>query len=72
MTVPFGHQNEHFRSSLFLVLGNRLMTCLVAIACLLVRIAASNHCNNLSYIVMHTHKLLQWLRWHFYLLRVPF
>ncbi|CAL5223690.1 g6242 [Coccomyxa viridis] len=35
MTVPFGHQNEHFKSSLFLVLMNRLMTCFVAIACLL-------------------------------------
>ncbi len=39
MTVPFGHQNEHFKSSLFLVLMNRLMTCCVAIACLLVRLA---------------------------------
>ena len=40
MTVPFGHQNEHFKSSLFLVLMNRLMTCCVAIACLLVRMAS--------------------------------
>ncbi len=39
MTVPFGHQNEHFKSSLFLVLMNRLMTCFVAIACLLVGMA---------------------------------
>lgn len=43
MTVPFGHQNEHFKSSLFLVLMNRLMTCFVAIACLLVRILSSGH-----------------------------
>lgn len=72
MTVPFGHQNEHFKSSLFLVLMNRLMTCLVAIACLLVRITVLDHCCNLSYRVVHTHKLLQCSRWHCELPRVPF
>jgi len=38
MTLPFGEAGETFKSSLFLVLCNRLMTCCVAIACLLVRI----------------------------------
>ena len=42
MTVPFGQQNEQFKSSLFLVLGNRIMTCIVAVACLLVRVATSD------------------------------
>ena len=42
MTVPFGQQNEQFKSSLFLVLGNRIMTCFVAVACLLVRVATSD------------------------------
>ena len=36
MTLPFGENGERFESSLFLVLCNRLVTCCVAIVCLLV------------------------------------
>lgn len=37
MTLPFGSEKETFESSLFLVLCNRIVTCCVAIGCLLVR-----------------------------------
>lgn len=37
MTLPFGEEDDKFESSLFLVLSNRIITCCVAILCLLVR-----------------------------------
>ena len=40
MTLPFGENGEKFESSLFLVLCNRLVTCCVAIVCLLVCVAS--------------------------------
>ena len=41
MTLPFGENGEAFESSLFLVLCNRLVTCCVAIVCLMVCVACS-------------------------------
>ena len=41
MTLPFGENGEKFESSLFLVLCNRLVTCCVAIVCLMVCVACS-------------------------------
>ena len=37
MTLPFGEEDDKFESSLFLVLSNRIITCCVAVFCLLVR-----------------------------------
>ena len=39
MTLPFGEDREKFESSLFLVLCNRLVTCGVAVICLMVGVA---------------------------------
>ncbi len=36
MTLPFGKDKETFEHSLFLVLCNRLVACLLAAACLMV------------------------------------
>lgn len=37
MTRPFGDEGDLFKYSLFLVLCNRLVTCVLAVGCLLVR-----------------------------------
>ncbi len=36
MTRPFGEEGDTFKFSLFIVLCNRLVTCMLAVGCLLV------------------------------------
>ena len=43
MTLPFGKDKETFEHSLFLVLCNRLVACLLAAACLMVSLCTN--CN---------------------------
>ena len=45
MTIPYGREKETFRSSLFVVLCNRLTSCLLACGILLVRSPASHACS---------------------------
>ena len=41
MTLPFGKDMETFEHSLFLVLCNRLVACLLAAACLMVSLCTN-------------------------------